>query len=290
MLYISPAIRRLIDLALDEDDIGFDVTSGIFFADAVGTARMIAKEPIVISGHDVVREVFARVDPEITFTPLIPDGERAEVGDVVGRVEGPAVSMLRGERTALNFLQRMSGVATLTRQYVDALGNTRVRMVDTRKTLPGYRELDKYAVRSGGGYNHRFALSGGVMVKDNHIAAVGSIEEAVMRVRAAAPHTLRVEVEVSTGDDALRAIDAGAEIVMLDNMGTDEMRAAIEKIRAHPMGKRTIVEVSGNVTLERLPELGQLDVDVVSSGSLTHSIKAADISMKMTTRAVTREE
>ncbi|MEM1348143.1 MAG: carboxylating nicotinate-nucleotide diphosphorylase, partial [Myxococcota bacterium] len=231
MLYISPAIRRLIELALDEDDLGFDVTSGIFFADAVGTARLIAKEPMIIAGQEVAREVFARVDAGVSFTSLIPDGERADVGDVVGMVEGPAVSMLRAERTALNFLQRLSGVATLTRTYVDALGGARVRLVDTRKTLPGYRELDKYAVRCGGGHNHRFALSGGVMVKDNHIAAVGSIEEAVLRVRAEAPHTLRVEVEVSSGDDAIRAIDAGAEIVMLDNMGTEAMREAIAQIR-----------------------------------------------------------
>lgn len=277
-LFVSPHIQRLIDLALDEDDLGMDVTSAVFFEGVSSRAQMMAKADMVVSGLAMVRAVFARVDPEVVVTPLVDDGAELGYGDLLCRLEGSAVSLLRGERTALNFIQRMSGIATQAKAYVQALGNDKIRIVDTRKTLPGYRELDKYAVRSGGAYNHRFALSGGIMIKDNHITAAGGIAPAVEAVRAAAPHTLKLEIEVSNLDQVRQALEAGADILMLDNMTTDAMREAIEVIRAHPA--RTTIEVSGNVTLERLPELGTLDVDVISSGALTHSILAADISMK----------
>jgi nicotinate-nucleotide pyrophosphorylase (carboxylating) len=278
MLFVSPHIRRLIDLALDEDDLGFDATSAAFFAGESASAYLLAKQDLVVSGLEVARAAYARVDPGVEWSPLVADGARVSRGEVIGRVAGPAISVLRGERVALNFLQRMCGVATKTAEYVEALGNERVRLVDTRKTLPGWRELDKYAVRCGGGHNHRYTLSGGVMVKDNHIAAAGSVREAVRRVREVMPHTLRVEVEVTTIGEVDDALAAGAEIIMLDNMATPMMREAIARIRAVP--RDVVIEVSGNVTIERLGELGALDVDVVSTGAITHSVPASDISMK----------
>ncbi len=278
MLFVSPHIRRLIDLALDEDDLGFDATSAAFFTGESASAYLLAKQDLVVSGLDVARASYARVDPGVEWSPLVEDGARVARGELIGRVKGPAVSVLRGERVALNFLQRMCGVATKTAAYVEALGNEKVRLVDTRKTLPGWRELDKYAVRCGGGYNHRYALSGGVMVKDNHIAAAGSVVEAVRRVREVMPHTLRVEVEATTIGEVDDALAAGAEIIMLDNMATPMMREAITRIRVHQ--RDVVIEVSGNVTIERLGELGTLDVDVVSTGAITHSVPASDISMK----------
>ena len=279
-LFISPHIRRLVELALDEDDLGFDVTSNAFFGGVDGSASLVAKQDLVVAGLAVVPEVFSMVDRRIEWTFDVADGDAIGTGDVLGRATGDAASLLRGERTALNFLQRMCGVATKTRRYVEALGDDGPRITDTRKTLPGWRELDKYAVACGGGANHRFSLAGGVMVKDNHIAAAGGIAEAVREVRRTAPHTLRVEVEVETLDMVDEALDAGAEIIMLDNMTTAKMRTAIERIRAHS-GGRVVIEASGNITLERLPELAELDLDYISSGALTHSVIAADISMKM---------
>ncbi|MFW6057937.1 MAG: carboxylating nicotinate-nucleotide diphosphorylase [Persicimonas sp.] len=280
MLFISPRIRRLIDMAIDEDEVGFDVASAVFFEGEEVAARMVAKESLVVAGLDVVEAVFERVDPKVRWSFEVEDGQRVEAGDVIGRAEGLAISVLRAERVALNFLQRMSGIATKTARYVQALGDSDTRIVDTRKTLPGYRELDKYAVRCGGGANHRFNLSGGVMIKDNHIAAAGgSIAEAVRRAKERAPLTLKIEVEVTDFDQLEEALDAGADVVMLDNMATDQMREAVRRVREHS-GDRVAVEASGNITVERLPELADLGLDYISSGALTHSIEAADISMK----------
>jgi nicotinate-nucleotide pyrophosphorylase (carboxylating) len=279
-LFISPHIARLIDMALDEDDVGFDVTSQIFFAGQNARARLIAKQDLVVCGLDVARAVCARVDPGIAFTPEVTDGARVTRGQVFGALEGDTVSLLGAERTLLNFIQRMSGVATSTAAYVAALGNPKIRLADTRKTLPGWRELDKYAVKVGGGANHRFTLSGGVMLKDNHLAAAGGIAAGVALARAQAAHTLRIEVEVETLEQVREALAAGAEIIMLDNMSLERMGEAIGVIRADRRGAEVLIEVSGNVTLERLPALGALDVDVVSTGAITHSVIAADISMK----------
>lgn len=276
-LFLSPAIRRLIDLALDEDDLGFDVTSNVFFEGVTATATLVAKQDLTVAGIALVEAVFVAVDDRVRWSFEVADGDQITRGDVLGSATGDAASLLRGERTALNFLQRMCGIATMTRSYADALG-ARVRIADTRKTLPGWRELDKYAVAAGGGSNHRFSLAGGVMVKDNHIAAAGGIEEAVSAVRRTAPHTLRIEVEVESTAMALEAVEAGADIVMLDNMSTDAMRQTIAAIR-DVAGDRIVIEASGNITLERLAELGELDLDFVSSGALTHSVAAADISM-----------
>lgn len=279
-LFISPHVMRLIEMALDEDDVGFDVTSQIFFTGQRAETRLIAKQDLVVCGLDVARAVCARVDSGLEFEPLVADGAHVARGALLGHVRGDTVSLLGAERTLLNFIQRMSGVATMTARYVEALGNPKIRLADTRKTLPGWRELDKYAVKVGGGANHRFTLSGGVMLKDNHLAAAGGIAPAVALARANAAHTLRVEVEVETLDQVREALAAGAEIIMLDNMELGRMLEAIAIIRADRRGAEVLIEVSGNVTLERLPALGKLDVDVVSTGAITHSAVAADISMK----------
>ena len=280
MLFVSPRIRRLIDMALDEDEIGFDVASAAFFDGESSGARLVAKQDLTLAGLAVVEAVYERVDPSVEWTFEAADGQSVQAGAVIGRAEASSVSLLRGERVALNFLQRMCGVATKTARYVEALGDSPTRIVDTRKTLPGWRELDKYAVRCGGGANHRFNLSGGVMIKDNHIAAAdGSIEKAVERARQRAPLTLKIEVEVTDFDQMHAALEAGADIIMLDNMATDRMAEAIERIRAHS-GERVAVEASGNITLERLPELADIGLDYISSGALTHSVQAADISMR----------
>jgi nicotinate-nucleotide pyrophosphorylase (carboxylating) len=279
-MFISPRTRRLIDMALDEDEVGFDVASAVFFEGASVDARLVAKEPLVLAGLAVAEAVFERVDTDVSWTFDFADGARVEAGQVIGRVEGEAISILRAERVALNFLQRMSGIATKTARYVAALGDSPTRIVDTRKTLPGYRELDKYAVRCGGGTNHRFNLSGGVMIKDNHIAAAGgSIDQAVRRARARAPHTLKIEVEVVDLAQVAEALAAGAEVIMLDNMSTEQMVRAVERIRDHS-GARVAVEASGNITLERLGELSDIGLDYISSGALTHSVEAADISLR----------
>ncbi len=286
-LFIDPRIARLIDMALEEDELGFDVTSQVFFAGETITAQFIAKQDLVVAGLDVVRAVFARVDSKISCTFLVKDGDAIKKGDVFARFEGDAVSLLRAERTALNFLQRISGVATITRSYVEALGVSKVagavhtKIADTRKTLPGWRTLDKYAVRCGGGANHRFNLASGVMLKDNHIAAAGGIQKAFDRVRAHAPHTLRVEIEVTNLEELSQALETGAEIIMLDNMSTAQMVEAIALVEKSGKRDRVLLEASGNITIERLPELRDLGLDFISVGALTHSAIAVDISMRV---------
>lgn len=280
-VYITPRIKQLIDMAIDEDEIGFDVTSQAFFASEFGEAEFVAKQDFVVAGVAVVEEVFARVDPLVEVEFLRHDGACAKKGEVVARLKGPTVSLLRGERIALNFLQRMCGVATLTASFVEALVPSRTRVVDTRKTLPGWRSLDKYSVLCGGGANHRYNLAGGVMIKDNHIAAAGSVAEAVSRVRAVAPHSVRVEVEVDALEQVSEALEAGAEIIMLDNMNREQMIEAVGIIRNHPRGEYVVIENSGNMTRERLKDLGDIGLDIISVGALTHSATAVDISMKM---------
>lgn len=279
-LFISPRIARLIELGLDEDEVDFDSTSQAFFADKEPhQARLIAKEELLVCGQDVAQAVFRRVDERINYEVLVGDGESASKGAVIARLSGPPESLLKGERLALNFLQRMSGVATWTAIHVAALGESKIRVADTRKTLPGYRVLDKYSVRCGGGANHRYNLSAGVMIKENHISAAGGIEAAIKAVQAIAPHTLRIQVEVESLREVEEALHGGAEIIMLDNMSNEEMKAAIDLIRAHRRGKEVIIEGSGNMNLERLKTLGDLDLDIVSLGALTHSARAVDISM-----------
>lgn len=270
----SEATRDLIRLALLEDLHAGDVTAdALFDEDAMTSARFEAKEALVVAGLPVVEEVFRRIDPEIRCNWEVRDGAKVDVG-TFGTVAGRTRSLLRGERTVLNFLRHLSGVATLTRTCVDILGPTGPALVDTRKTTPGFRELEKFAVRCGGGRNHRYSLGSGAMLKDNHIAAAGSIAQAVRRVREYAPFLLRIEVEVDTLDQLQQALDAGADAVLLDNMDTDTMRQAVAITQ-----KRALLEASGNITAARLAELRDIGLDVISSGALTHSARQVDISL-----------
>lgn len=272
----SEATRQLVSLALMEDLYSGDVTSDAIFADEATTrGQFLAKEPLVVAGIPLVAFIFDRVDAAIELHWSITDGTAVEPG-VFGTISGPTRSVLRGERIALNFLRHLSGVATLTRRYASILGESGPRIVDTRKTTPGFRELEKYAVRAGGGANHRYNLGSGAMIKDNHIAAAGSITRAVEKVRAYAPFLTRIEVEVTNFDELEEALTAGADAVMLDNMSTDDMRRAVEIVAG-----RALVEASGNITDARLAELRGIGLDFISSGALTHSAPNVDISLNL---------
>jgi nicotinate-nucleotide pyrophosphorylase (carboxylating) len=272
----SYLLDQLVDLALTEDLAGGDLTTEA----TVGVtdraiARAVAHSPLVVCGGDVFARVFYRVDPGVRVERRIAEGERAEPDDVLWIAEGATRSLLMAERTALNFAQRMSGTATLTRQFVDALpDNALTRIVDTRKTTPGLRFLERYAVRCGGGHNHRDSLGSAVLIKDNHIVAAGGVVEAIERARKHAPHTSRIEIEVESLDMLDEALEAGADVVMLDNFAHDQIAVAVE--RAHG---RALVEVSGGITVSRISALASVGVDVISVGALTHSAPAADIGL-----------
>jgi nicotinate-nucleotide pyrophosphorylase (carboxylating) len=277
-----PAVRRLIELALDEDLGRGDVTSSVTLG-AEGprvTAEMNAREPIVVFGLDVAAAVFALVDPTIELELHVRDGARAERGAVLMTVCGPAHAVLAAERTALNFAQRLSGVATLAKRYADAVAGTKARVVDTRKTTPGFRVLEKAAVLAGGCANHRFDLGSGVLIKDNHIAACGSVRAAVEAARARAPHPLRVEVEVTNLGELDEALAGGAEIVLLDNMTPPQVEVAAA--RAHSRG--VVVEVSGGITLATILDYARAGADLISVGALTHSAPAVDIGLDVRSR------
>jgi nicotinate-nucleotide pyrophosphorylase (carboxylating) len=231
---------------------------------------------LVLAGLDVAREVFRQIDAAIEFTPFAKDGDAVHGGTEIVKVSGNTRALLAGERVALNLLQHLSGIATLTSKYVDKVKGLKAKVLDTRKTLPGLRQLEKYAVRVGGGGNHRFGLFDGVLIKDNHITASGGIIKAVERVRKKAHHLLRIEVETKTLDEVVEALAAGTDVIMLDNMPVDLMREAVKLVAG-----RALVEASGNVTLETVRLIAETGVDFISSGSLTHSAPAADISMKI---------
>jgi nicotinate-nucleotide pyrophosphorylase (carboxylating) len=275
---LTPAVERLIDLALEEDLGRGDVTTAaVLDPDAQAEADLVAREPLVVAGLAVAAAVFRRVDPDLVVSMRLADGQAAAAGDTLASVRGRAASLLAGERTALNFLQRLSGVATLTRAFVQATGKSALLVTDTRKTTPGFRLLEKQAVRAGGGRNHRFDLGSGVLIKDNHLVVAGSVREAVRRARVAAPHGLEVEVEVDTLAQLDEALDAGADIVLLDNFALAEIEEGVRRARAR--AHRPLVEVSGGVTLARIPELARVGVDLVSVGALTHSARAVDIGL-----------
>jgi nicotinate-nucleotide pyrophosphorylase (carboxylating) len=269
-------LNDVVDRALAEDLTGGDVTTAAAVAEEErAVARAVAHAPLVVCGGAVFARAFYRVDPGLRVEEKLAEGTRAKPGDVLWLVEGSARSILMAERTGLNFAQRLSGVATLTRTFVDAVpAGARLRIADTRKTTPGLRFLERYAVRVGGGHNHRDCLGSAVLIKDNHIVAAGGVRAAVERARAHAPHTSRIEIEVESLTDLDEALAAGAEIVMLDNFDTQALRSAVEKARG-----RAIVEVSGGLTLARVRELAELGVDVASVGALTHSAPAADIGL-----------
>ena len=270
-------VRKMIEQALSEDIGPGDVTSEATVpAGATSMAEMLAKQDLVLAGLDVSLEAFHYLDAAIQLTRFAQDGDRIKSGKVIARVSGSTRVLLAGERVALNLLQHMSGIATLTSKYVEQLKGLKAQALDTRKTLPGLRQLEKYAVRMGGGTNHRFGLYDGVLIKDNHIKAVGSIAKAIESARRKAHHLLKIEVETKTLDEVREALATKADIILLDNMPLDMIREAVKLING-----QASVEASGNVTFETIREIGETGVDFISSGSLTHSAPAADISMKI---------
>ena len=271
----------LIDRALAEDQVAHDVTTDTLISpDQQSTVALVARAEGVLAGLPVVGAVFARVDPSLRLEALVEDGSPVSPGQHLARIEGAVAGMLRAERTALNFLQRMSGIATETARYVRAVEGLPARILDTRKTPPGHRHLDKYAVRMGGGRNHRLNLSDGILIKDNHIAAARaqglSLTNTVRNAVERAPMALKVEVEVESLEEAREALDAGAHILLLDNMTPDDMRQIVEMARG-----RALTEASGGIDLETVRAVAETGVDFISSGALTHSTKALDISMEL---------
>lgn len=275
------ALDTLIDLALDEDVGSGDVTTLWTVREGIrGSADIVAKESLVVAGMEAALAVFRRVDPSLELEVLGRDGVTAEPGDVVLRIQGPLRSILTGERVALNFLGRLSGIATHTRRFARAVEGTGATVLDTRKTTPGWRLLEKGAVRAGGGGNHRMGLHDMVLVKDNHIRAAGSIREAVEGVRRWNRQGLMVEVEVSNLKELDQALSLGVHRILLDNMDLDTMIEAVARTRAWGKGAPEL-EASGNMTLERVRAVGKTGVDFISVGSLTHSAPAADLSLRV---------
>ncbi len=274
-------IDALITLALREDlGPSGDVTSTAVLGPAAGCAgRLVAREPIVVAGLEIARAVFARVDPSVRFTSHLIDGTELLPGKALAELSGPARSVLAAERTALNFLQRLSGVATLTAAYAQELAGTRCRLLDTRKTTPGWRALEKAAVRAGGGHNHRMGLFDGILIKDNHVAAAGGVRQAVEAARRGAGALLKVELEVDTLDQLREALALGVEVVLLDNMKPETLKAAV-KLRDE-LSPRTLLEASGGVRRETVGAIARTGVDFVSAGALTHSAPAVDIGLDL---------
>ena len=270
------SLRDLIEKSLREDVGTGDITTlSTIPEDKTITGRYIAKEDGILCGMHVVKAVFDFIDPTIVLTQIAKDGDKIKKGDVIATVEGNARSILTGERLGLNLMQHMSGIATRTSEAVEKVKGTSAKIADTRKTTPGLRVLEKYAVRTGGGSNHRFNLADGVLIKDNHIEAAGGITPAVEMARKTIPHTLKIEVEVETFDQLNEALEAGADIIMLDNMSNEEMKKAVEIV-----GGRAITEASGNMGEKDLRAVAETGVDLISIGALTHSVKALDISLK----------
>jgi nicotinate-nucleotide pyrophosphorylase (carboxylating) len=277
LLPAPEALEQLAREALAEDVGSGDVTSeGVVGEAATARAAILVKRPGVVCGLDAAAAVFRAVDPDVSFEALAADGDRIDdVPADVAHIEGPARALLTGERTALNLLGRLSGIATLTRRYVDAVGGTGAEILDTRKTTPGLRGLEKHAVRCGGGRNHRFGLDDGILIKDNHIRLAGGLAEAVRRMKAA-NQEMPIEIEAQSLDQVDEAIQSGADIILLDNLTIDQVKDALARIAG-----RAKVEISGGVTLERIPELARTGADYVSVGALTHSAPAADLSFEL---------
>ncbi len=272
---LPPELLESIRRALAEDIGSGDVTTNcIVPPEAMMRGQIVAKQDGIVAGLDVARAVYREVDPHVDFQPQVAEGARVTRGQVLARVSGHARSLLTAERTALNFLGRMSGIATLTRQFVEAVAGTKAVILDTRKTAPGLRVADKLAVRRGGGQNHRFGLYDMVLIKDNHIAFAGSITEAVTRVRTVA-RDLEIEVEVSSLEELQEALALGVRRILLDNMSLDMLRAAVRLTAG-----RAILEASGNVTLETVRAIAETGVDYISCGALTHSAKVFDLSFE----------
>ena len=277
MLLNKLIIDDIIKRALQEDMPFGDVTTDNLIDDkSVSKAELIAKEEGIVAGLDIAARVFEILDDKVVFNKLVNDGQKVVKGDIIAKIEGKTRALLKGERTALNLLQRLSGIASKTNEVSELIKDLPVNVADTRKTVPGLRILDKYAVKAGGGSNHRYSLSDGVLIKDNHIAAAGGIKKAVELAKKSVPHTVKIEVETETLEQVEEALEAGADIIMLDNMSTEMMKKAVSLIN-----KRALTEASGNVTKDNIREVAMTGVDIISIGALTHSVKAMDISMKL---------
>ncbi|MDX9785694.1 MAG: carboxylating nicotinate-nucleotide diphosphorylase [Desulfobacterales bacterium] len=273
----TPAIDHLIEAALTEDIGHGDITTeNLISPEMTGEGQIVAKEPCVLAGLEIANRVFTRLDDAIKISSSYRDGDPIHIGDVVLTARGSLQGLLIGERSALNFLQRLSGIATLTRTFADRLSGRKTRVVDTRKTTPGWRVLEKYAVRMGGGENHRTGLYDGVLIKDNHIAVCGGIGPAVKAARQRISHLVKIEVEASNLTEVQDALTAGADVIMLDNMVLPEIKEAVTLIQG-----RALVEASGNVTIDSLIPLADAGVDIISVGALTHSAKSVDLSMRI---------
>ena len=271
---------NIIDLALAEDTSFGDITSEVLIPpNLIGKASMLIKEEGVLAGGEVAGRIFQRVDPSLEVAVLIQDGTRVNPGDMTAVISGRLIGILKAERTALNFLQRLSGTASLTARYVAQVQGTEAIVIDTRKTTPGLRALEKYAVRMGGGKNHRLHLGDGILIKDNHLTAMRalgmSLKDIVTKARQNAPQKITVEAEVTTVPEALEAVEAGADIIMLDNMSVKEMRQAVDSVAG-----RARIEASGGITLTNIREVAMTGVDFISVGALTHSSKALNISLE----------
>jgi len=277
----TPQVKRLIRQAIAEDLGQGDVTTEALIPETSQSKALVtAKARGIIAGTEVSKQVFLKVDPKLEVDILIKDGAEVKLGDVIARIEGRTASILKAERVALNFLQRLSGIASETARYVQSVKGLPVYIMDTRKTTPGLRMLEKYAVRVGGGKNHRMHLADGILIKDNHIAVLRrrglSIKEIVAKARHKASPELKIEVEVKTPEEAIQAAEAGADIVMLDNMNLKDMRQAVRLIKG-----RALIEASGGITLESVRDVAETGVDLISIGALTHSPKALDISLEL---------
>jgi len=274
---ISTSVKFLIEQALAEDIGPGDLTTeALIDPELQGQATLVAKQDFLVAGLEVAGQVFHTLNPAIEFKALLKDGGRAVPGEVLAEVYGPIADLLRGERVALNFLQRLSGIATHTHKFVEAVAGLPVKILDTRKTTPGLRLLEKYAVRMGGGHNHRVGLYDAILIKDNHLAAVPSLSEAIRRARDYAPHVAKVEVEVSSIDQLKEALKAGAGAILLDNMDIPTLKEAVTLA-----GGKAILEASGGVNLQTVREIAETGVDLISIGALTHSAPACDISMRL---------
>ncbi len=274
-------VEQLIDQALSEDLGSGDATTEALVPETQqGKASTIAKAKGTIAGAEIARRVFLKVDPELKIDILIEDGAEVKPGDIVAKIEGKIASILKAERVALNFLQRLSGIASETARYVQAVKGLPVQITDTRKTTPSLRALEKYAVRAGGGKNHRMHLGDGILIKDNHLAAAQrqglNIKQIIAKARQKAPPELKIEIEVKTPQEAAEAAEAGAEIIMLDNMNLKDMRQAVQLIKG-----RALIEASGGITLDKVRAVAETGVDLISIGALTHSPKALDISLEL---------
>jgi len=272
-------IQKVVEMALGEDAPFGDLTSQTLVpVTAVANAELVAREPGVFAGAEVFAIAMTTLDSAVLVTQHVADGERFDVGAVLAHVEGPARAVLQAERVALNLVQRMTGIATLTAAYVEAVAGTSARVVDTRKTTPGLRALERHAVRCGGGHNHRYSLSDAVMAKDNHLAVIGDITNALKQAKEDLPHTTHVEVEVDRLEQLDAVLNSGAaNTIMLDNFSLDDLRAGVIKIDG-----RVLVEASGGITLETIGEIAKTGVDVISVGALTHSVRALDLGLDIT--------